>query len=113
LIYKGRDEEALNVLAAIEGNGADTNTPEVRYQYAIIKAAADADKNTEISWLTLITSRGISRVRRRLFLWLVIQAMNQLSGINIVVYYFSYILIHTIGRSELFSRIIAATASVD
>ena len=41
------------------------------------------------------------------------QAMNQISGINVTSYYMSYIFINALGISELLSRILAAAGSVD
>jgi Na+/melibiose symporter-like transporter len=41
------------------------------------------------------------------------QAMNQISGINITSYYMSYVFINALGISELLSRILAAAGSVD
>jgi MFS family permease len=41
------------------------------------------------------------------------QAMNQISGINVTSYYMSYIFINALGISELLSRILAACGSVD
>jgi MFS family permease len=41
------------------------------------------------------------------------QAMNQISGINITSYYMSYVFINALGINELLSRILAAAGSVD
>ena len=41
------------------------------------------------------------------------QAMNQISGINVTSYYMSYIFINALGISTLLARILAACGSVD
>ncbi|KAJ1323113.1 MFS transporter SP family sugar:H+ symporter [Microdochium nivale] len=41
------------------------------------------------------------------------QAMNQISGINVTSYYITYVFIHAIGLNELLARILAAAGSVD
>lgn len=41
------------------------------------------------------------------------QAMNQISGINVTSYYMSFIFINALGISELLSRVLAAAGSVD
>ena len=41
------------------------------------------------------------------------QAMNQISGINITSYYMSYVFINALNLDELLARILAAAGSVD
>jgi hypothetical protein len=41
LIRKERHEEALEVLAALEGNGATPDSPSVKAQYSVIKDVLD------------------------------------------------------------------------
>ena len=41
------------------------------------------------------------------------QAMNQVSGINVTSYYMSYVFINALGISKILSRILAACGSVD
>lgn len=41
LIRKERHEEALEVLAALQGHGATPDTPSVRAQYGVIKDVID------------------------------------------------------------------------
>jgi hypothetical protein len=43
LIRKGKYDEAYEVLAALEGHGAITNSPSVRTQFSIIKHVLDKE----------------------------------------------------------------------
>ncbi|KAJ4546384.1 hypothetical protein HRR77_004918 [Exophiala dermatitidis] len=113
LIRKGRYEEALEVLAALEGNGATPDSPSVRTQFNIIKDVLDREHANTYSWWQLLTGRGPSGVLRRMILGAWMQAMNQISGINVTSYFQTYIFIHAINLSELIARILAAAGSVD
>jgi hypothetical protein len=41
------------------------------------------------------------------------QAMNQISGINVTSYYMTYVFINALGMNELTARILAAAGSMD
>jgi hypothetical protein len=85
LIRKGKYDEALEVLAALEGNGATPQSSSIRTQFNIIKDVLDREHATTYSWWQLITGRGPSGVVRRMLLGAWMQAMNQISGINVTV----------------------------
>jgi hypothetical protein len=85
LIRKGKYDEAYEVLAALEGNGATVNSPSVRTQFAIIKEVLDKEYAVSYSWLQIITGRGPAGVLRRMILGAWMQASNQISGINVTV----------------------------
>lgn len=113
LIRKGKHEEALDVLAALEGHGATPDSPVVITQYNIIKDILDREHLTTYTWWQLLSGKGPSGVLRRMLLGAYMQVMNQISGINVTSYYMSYIFINALGISELLSRILAAAGSVD
>jgi hypothetical protein len=113
LIRKGKYEEAYEVLAALEGHGATVDSPAVHAQFNIIKDILDKEHMSTYSWWELLTGKGPSGVLRRMILGAWMQAMNQISGINVTSYYMSYIFINALGISELLSRILAAAGSVD
>jgi MFS family permease len=113
LIRKGKIDEALEVLAALEGHGATPESPSVITQYNIIKDILDREQMNTYTWTQLLTGKGPSGVLRRMLLGAWMQAMNQISGINVTSYYMSYIFINALGISELLSRILAAAGSVD
>ncbi|KAF2471622.1 general substrate transporter [Lindgomyces ingoldianus] len=113
LIRKGKYEEAYEVLAALEGHGATLDSPSVHAQFNIIKEILDREHISTYTWGQLLTGRGPSGVLRRMILGAWMQAMNQISGINVTSYYMSYIFINALNISELLSRILAAAGSVD
>ncbi len=131
LIRKGKHEEALEVIAALEGHGATPESPEVVTQYNIIKDILDREHMNTYTWWQLLSGKGPNGVLRRMLLGAWMQAMNQISGINVGVkwatcsvrmhfnknqvtsYYMSYIFINSLGITELISRILAAAGSVD
>jgi hypothetical protein len=113
LIRKGKRDEALEVLAALEGHGATPESLEVITQYNIIKDILDREHMNTYSWWQLISGKGPSGVLRRMVLGAWMQVMNQISGINVTSYFMSYIFINSLGISELLSRILAAAGSVD
>lgn len=113
LIRKGKYEEAYEVIAALEGHGATPDSPSVHAQFNIIKDVLDREHMSTYTWWQLITGKGPSGVLRRMILGAWMQAMNQISGINVTSYYMSYIFINVLGTSELLGRILAAAGSVD
>jgi hypothetical protein len=84
LIRKGKYEEAYEVLAALEGHGATVDSPAVHAQFNIIKDILDREQVNSYSWWQLLSGRGPAGVLRRMILGAWMQAMNQISGINVV-----------------------------
>ncbi|KIW21674.1 hypothetical protein PV08_02254 [Exophiala spinifera] len=113
LIRKGQKDEALEVLAALEGEGATRYSDSVQLQYDIIKDVLDREHVNTYSWWTLLRGRGPAGVLRRMALGAGMQAMNQISGINATSYYTTYIFINALGFSEVRARILAAAGSVN
>lgn len=113
LIRKGKYEEASEVIAALQGHGATPDSPSVRAQFDVIKDILDREHVNTYSWWQLLSGRGPSGILRRMILGAWMQAMNQVSGINVTSYYMSYIFINSLGISELLARILAACGSVD
>lgn len=113
LIRKGRYEEAAEVLAALEGNGATPSSPAVRTQFSIIKDVLDREHAVDYTWWQLITGHGPPGAVRRMILGAWMQAMNQISGINVTSYYMTYVFINALGFSEFMARILAAAGSMD
>lgn len=113
LIRKGRYEEAAEVLAALEGHGATPTSSSVRTQFSIIKDVLDREHAVDYTWWQLITGHGPPSALRRMILGAWMQAMNQISGINVTSYYMTYVFINALGFSELMARILAAAGSMD
>lgn len=83
LIRKGKHEEALEVIAALEGHGATPESPAVITQYNIIKDILDREQMNTYMWWQLLSGKGPNGVLRRMCLGAWMQAMNQISGINV------------------------------
>lgn len=83
LMSKGREEEALEVLAGLHGNG-DKNHPVVLQEYQEIREQIEQDRRiSNVNYLELFSARN----RRRLFLGIIIQVCQQFTGINSIMYY--------------------------
>ncbi|EEH39633.2 hexose carrier protein [Paracoccidioides lutzii Pb01] len=113
LIRKGKDKEALEVIAVLEGNNSTPKSPSVKTQFNVIKDILDRENMNSYTWIQLLSGKGPAGVLRRMVLGAWMQAMNQISGINVTSYYMSYIFINALNISELLSRILAAAGSID
>ncbi|KAJ1916874.1 hypothetical protein H4219_003529 [Mycoemilia scoparia] len=83
LVDKDREDEALVVLAKLRAGG-DTEAPHVLEEFNQIRELARKEKEISArSYLDLF--RG--NVRRRVLLGIGIQMLQQLTGINVVMYY--------------------------
>ncbi len=60
LIRKGRYEEALEIIAALEGHGATVSSPTVQGQFQIIKDVLDREHASEYTWKQLLSGHGTS-----------------------------------------------------
>ncbi|KAF8439056.1 hexose transporter [Boletus edulis BED1] len=85
LVSKGRDDEALHVLAYYHADGNESD-PLVRYEFQEIKAAIECDrtlaKNT--GWKSFIATPGN---RKRVYIITAIAFFSQWSGNGLVSYY--------------------------
>ncbi|KAH0580564.1 hypothetical protein H2248_002060 [Termitomyces sp. 'cryptogamus'] len=105
--------EGLQVLAALEGNGA-TATDEVIVDHAEeILAAVRAEREKIPSWSNILHGRtGDTGMIQRLCLGVGTQWMQQLAGINVTSYYLPLVLQNSVGLSNNLSRLLAACNSV-
>ncbi|KAJ2723134.1 hypothetical protein GGI07_002837 [Coemansia sp. Benny D115] len=82
LADKDRNEEAHTVLARLRAGG-DKNDPEVLQEFEEIKEAVRVERETAVrSYVELLRFP----IRRRVVLGVVIQALQQLTGINVIMY---------------------------
>ena len=89
---KGQKEEALEVLSLLEGE--DRKAEVVQVQYRKIQAALDLNTSIndgEISWKGYLKG-GKQQIFRRLPLGYGIQMVQQLTGINAIIFYSAYLL---------------------
>jgi sugar porter (SP) family MFS transporter len=83
LLSKGRNEEALQVLARLHGKG-DKTAPNVVAEYEEIISQIENERAVAItSYAGLLKGT----VRRRLILGILIQIFQQFTGINSIMYY--------------------------
>ncbi|KAL4891213.1 general substrate transporter [Aspergillus ambiguus] len=112
LIRKGKDQEGLEVLAALIGNGATPESPDVRSQYRIIKDVLDREHVSTYKWYEILSGKGPSGLLRRMVLGAWMLAMTQLSGINITSYYMTYVFVNALKFTTFLSRVLSAAGSV-
>lgn len=83
LISKGRNEEALKVLARLHSQGDITN-PRVVAEYEDIIAQIELERAVAVgSYLELLKPK----LRRRMVLGILVQIFQQFTGINSIIYY--------------------------
>ena len=114
LISKHREEEALAVLIALEGHGTTVaqvrassrkesttdSAGRVAVEYEMIRASIAAEQSTGV--------RRNTMPKFRLFLGIGAQAMQQMTGINIICYYLPYVLTESVGQKGATARLISA-----
>lgn len=103
LIMKGKEEEAIQVLCALNGRGMED--PYIESEFAAIKDAVL--EMQQGGWKDLFTM-GEDRNLHRVILAYVNQMFQQISGINLITYYAANIYEQYIGLSPFISRILAA-----
>ncbi|KAI4737473.1 general substrate transporter [Aureobasidium sp. EXF-12298] len=103
LIMKGKEDEAMNVLCAL--NEKDAEDPYIVAEFAAIKDSALVMQQGGFRDLfTMDEDRNFHRV----VLAYVNQMFQQISGINLITYYAANIYETSIGLSPFLSRILAA-----
>jgi sugar porter (SP) family MFS transporter len=103
LIFKGREDEATEVLTALLDVPSDD--PLVENEFIAIKDTVLEAQNT--TWKDLFTMDE-NRHLHRVVLAYVNQMFQQISGINLITYYAATIYENSIGLSGFLSRILAA-----
>ncbi|KAJ1989678.1 hypothetical protein H4R33_001972 [Dimargaris cristalligena] len=83
LLDHDRDEEAIRVLARLRSNG-DPTAPQVMEEFNHIKEEINFEREHSVRSYSQLLRRPI---RRRLVLGVVIQILQQLTGINVIMYY--------------------------
>ncbi|KAG8832377.1 hypothetical protein FRC17_001424 [Serendipita sp. 399] len=89
LIDHGREDEALEILAEVHGQG-DPKAELVQLEFAEIKEQVDFEKQYGAKSYKDLLAPG---VLRRVSLGTSLQAWSQLTGMNIMMYYITYVFI--------------------
>ncbi|TFY79603.1 hypothetical protein EWM64_g4410 [Hericium alpestre] len=90
LVSKGRDAEALRILAYYHARGNEKD-PLVEFEYGEIKAAdkLDHEVNANVGWLSLVKTPGN---RKRMRIIIAIAFFSQWSGNGLISYYLNKVL---------------------
>ncbi|PIB02455.1 Lactose permease [Cercospora beticola] len=100
LVSKGRNDEALNVLATFHADG-DTQSPLViREMGEIVDTIRLEQESKATGWSTLVATPGN---RKRLFIAVALGSMAQWNGIGVVSYYLTLVL-NTVGITDPFMQ---------
>ena len=100
LMTKMRESEALKIMVALEGNGVTAESEKVVEEFEAIKdsIAVEQSKGTGtrqiMPWFRVLLGVGC-------------QAMQQLTGINIICYYLPVVLNKSVGLSAATSRLLS------
>ena len=100
LMSKHREREAKAIMAALEGGDATTTSTSIIQEFNMIKISIAAEQSTVVKRKTM--------PRWRLLLGVGAQAMQQLTGINIICYYLPYVLVESVGQDASTARVVAA-----
>lgn len=103
LILKGRDAEAMHVLAHL--NDMPEDSPYIQNEYTAIK---DTVLEMQKGSFSDLFTRGPDRHFHRTVLAYVNQVFQQISGINLITYYIPNVLQGQVGLSETLAKLIAA-----
>jgi sugar porter (SP) family MFS transporter len=102
LILKGRDEEAKEVIAALEDTDIDDKV--VRNEFLAIKEAVlEMSKGSFRDLFTMDKNRNLHRTLLAYFN----QVFQQISGINLITYY-AAVIYRGLGMTDFMSRLLAA-----
>ncbi|KAL8852639.1 MAG: hypothetical protein Q9221_002519 [Calogaya cf. arnoldii] len=97
LTKHGKHEEAIDILAQLKGKGIQPSDPAViKQKKSIDHALALEEGDGPWRFMEIFKNRPL-KIRRRFILAIWLQAMQQLSSINVLVYYFPHTLTTDIG----------------
>ncbi|KAL3482529.1 general substrate transporter [Aspergillus californicus] len=107
---KGRNEEALQILSDVYGRPKDD--PRIQEEQAeILEALAMETKNGEYQWRNVLKPDAV-QTGRRVLLGYGMQFMNQVGGINLIVYFIPTVLSNNVGLSHDLSLIIGGCVQI-
>lgn len=110
MMMHGKRDEGMVIIAQLDG--MDVNSERVQQEGAKIIESIEIESKNQVRWMDMFKGRDENSVFWRAFLGIGLQAMQQLTGINVVAYYFPVVLQKSVGISENWARIIAAFNSI-
>jgi sugar porter (SP) family MFS transporter len=113
LLAHGREQEGVDILVALEGNGVTSADEVIIFEKDEILEAVRIERETSPSWSDILHGRtGNTGMMRRLLLGAGTQWMQQLVGINVTSYYLPLVLQNSVGLSNNLARLLSACNSV-
>lgn len=97
---KHQDEKALAVMVALEGVSLTSERSTARRDFEEIQSSVALEQSP--------VEKRETKPRFRLVLGVAVQAMQQLTGINVVCYYLPYLLTESVGLKGSMARALAA-----
>ena len=97
---KHQDDKALAVMFALEGSSVTSESSTARRDFEEIKNSIALEQSP--------TVKRETKPMFRLILGVAVQAMQQLTGINIICYYLPYVLTESVGLDGSTARLLAA-----
>ncbi|GAM35110.1 hypothetical protein TCE0_015f03161 [Talaromyces pinophilus] len=110
LYSKGRNEEAINVLCELHDTSPEDQKV-IQEQTIIMEALHMESVAGEYSWRRILKKDRV-QTGKRVLLAYGMQFMNQMGGINLIVYYMPTALKNNVGLSENTSVLLSATINI-
>ncbi|GME50436.1 sugar transporter stl1 [Neofusicoccum parvum] len=108
LMLKDRSEEALQVIARLEGRNVSVTDPAVVDIHRSIQATIEDEKRARAPARDIFRFKDKTQNLRRLLLSCGTQLMQQFSGVNALGYYLPTLLQESVGFDEQKSRLLTA-----
>lgn len=108
LLLKDRHDEALRIIARLEGNNKSLHDPDVTAQFLSIQSALEVERKDRVPAMDVLMCRDRTQNLRRLLLSCGTQFMQQFSGVNALGYYLPTLLQESVGLGEEESRLLTA-----
>lgn len=105
LLLKDRHQEALEVIARLEGKGKTIHDPDVTAQFLSIQSAVQIERRDRVPVMDVLKCKDKTQNLRRLLLSCGTQFMQQFSGVNALGYYLPTLLQQSVGLDEQESRL--------
>ncbi|KAF9639588.1 putative glycerol proton symporter of the plasma subject to glucose-induced inactivation protein [Lasiodiplodia theobromae] len=111
LMLRGRSDEAIQVIARLEGANVSETDPAVIATHKSIMAAIEEEKRARMPARDVLLFRDETQNFRRVLLSCGTQLMQQFSGVNALGYYLPTLLQESVGFDERKSRLLTACNS--
>ena len=106
LMLQDRHEEALAIIARLEGKGKSIHDPEVTSHFLSIQTTIQQERKAHVPAKDVFFCRDQEQTLRRLLLACGTQLMQQFSGVNALGYYLPTLLQQSVGLSEETARLL-------